>query len=92
MTERQIESTLKREVENRGGLAVKLISPGMAGVPDRMVLLPNGRLFFVELKAPGRQLRALQRYRKQQLEGLGFDVRVIDSMEGIRTFLREVMG
>ena len=92
MTERQIERNLKREVEKRGGLAMKLNSPGLSGVPDRLVLVKHGRACFVELKAPGSRLRALQQYRKRQLESLGFDVWVIESLEGVETFLREVMG
>ncbi|MDW7670572.1 MAG: VRR-NUC domain-containing protein [Bacillota bacterium] len=91
MTERHIERNLKREVEKRGGMALKFISPSMSGVPDRLVLIQHGRACFVELKAPGKPLRTLQRYRKRQLESLGFEVWVIDSMEGIETFLREVM-
>ncbi len=53
----------------------------MAGVPDRLVLLPKGKIYFVELKAPGKKLRPLQLKRKEQLESLGFKVYVIDSYE-----------
>lgn len=63
----------------------------MAGVPDRLVLLPKGRLYFVELKAPGKTLRPLQLKRKKQLESLGFEVYVIDSYKKIEVFLQEVV-
>ncbi len=91
MQEKQIETKLRRDVQNLGGLALKLISPGYAGVPDRIVLLPPGKLVFVELKAPGRKLRPLQQRRKTQLEGLGFKVYVIDSLQAVDKFMREVV-
>ncbi|SNV67147.1 VRR-NUC domain-containing protein [Clostridium cochlearium] len=89
--ESKIEARLKREVEDLGGLALKFTSPGMAGVPDRLVLLPKGKIYFVELKAPGKNLRPLQLKRKEQLESLSFKVYVIDSYEKIDVFLQEVV-
>ncbi|SCY26186.1 VRR-NUC domain-containing protein [Alkaliphilus peptidifermentans DSM 18978] len=89
--ESKIEAKLKGEVENLGGMCLKFTSPGMAGVPDRLVLLPLGRVVFVELKAPVNKLRPLQKKRKKQLEKLGFKVYVIDSYEGIEDFLQEVI-
>ena len=89
--ERHIEERLKKEVERLGGIALKLVSPGMAGVPDRLVLLPGGVALFAELKAPGKKLRPLQIKRKKQMESLGFKVYIIDSYKGIEAFLREVM-
>lgn len=74
MQEKNIERRLMNETKKRGGLAVKFVSPGFDGVPDRLVLLPHGKLAFVELKAPGKTLRPLQVRRKKQLEGLGFSV------------------
>lgn len=71
-------------------MALKFVSPGMAGIPDRLVLLPRGRIYFVELKAPGKNLRPLQLKRKRQLEALGFKVYVIDSYEKIQLFIDEV--
>lgn len=91
MLESKIEKRLKREVEKIGGLSLKFTSPGMAGVPDRLVLLPKGRIYFVELKAPGKTLRPLQIKRKEQLENLGFKVYVIDSYKKIKEFIQEVM-
>jgi hypothetical protein len=89
--ERQIENKLKKEVEMVGGLCLKFTSPGMAGVPDRLVLLSGARIYFVELKTPGKKLRPLQLKRKNQLESLGFTVYVIDSYKGIEDFLQEVV-
>ena len=90
MQEKQIELKLKKEIEKIGGLSLKFTSPGMAGVPDRLVLLPKGVIVFIELKAPGKTLRPLQLKRKEQLESLGFKVYVIDSYEKIRLFIDEV--
>lgn len=78
MKEKQIEQKFVRLIGMEGGLALKLISPGFDGMPDRMVLLPGGRIAFVEVKAPGKALRALQGKRKRQLEALGFLVYVLD--------------
>ena len=83
MKEKALERMLVRAVKNMGGLALKFVSPGMAGVPDRLVLFPGGSICFVELKAPGEMPRPLQRLRHKQLQDLGFRVYVIDSKEKI---------
>lgn len=89
--EKYIEQKFIKEVKKMGGLALKFISPAMAGVPDRIVLLPVGKIVFVELKAPGKKLRPLQLKRKEQLEALGFKVYCIDDLKGIEDFKRDVM-
>lgn len=91
MREQQIEDRLKQKVKQAGGLALKFISPGTAGVPDRIVFLPTGNVVFVELKAPGKKLRPLQLKRKEQLENLGFKVYVLDSYVAVEAFIEEVM-
>lgn len=83
MRESTIERKLVTEVKKRGGLAVKFLSPSFDGMPDRLVLLPGGSLAFVELKAPGKNLRPLQELRARQLAALGFRVYCIDSKEKI---------
>ena len=83
MRESSIESYLVRKVKEHGGLCYKFVSPGNPGVPDRIILLPGGRIAFAELKAPGRSLRPLQRRRRTQLQALGFRVYVIDNQEQI---------
>lgn len=73
-------------------MAVKFVSPGLAGVPDRLLLLPGGKCAFVELKAPGKRLRPLQEKRKRQLEALGFRVFCIDGMEQIGGVLDAILS
>lgn len=90
--ERQIEMALQRQVKKRGGRAVKFTSPGLDGVPDRLVLMPGGRCAFVELKAPGKKLRTLQEKRRTQLEALGFPVYCIDRTEMIGGVLDEIQS
>ena len=80
--ERDIERALVRTVRKAGGLCLKFVSPGWDGAPDRICLWPGGRIIFVELKRPGAKPRPLQVKRMEQLRQLGFDVEVIDSLEG----------
>ena len=90
MRESLIERKLVIEVKKRGGLAVKFVSPGLDGVPDRLVLFPGGKLAFVELKAPGKTMRPLQEKRARQLTALGFQVYCVDNKEKIGGVLDEI--
>ena len=90
MRESHIEAALAQAVKKSGGLAPKFVSPGWAGAPDRLVLLPDGHMAFVELKAPGKKARPLQVKRKRQLERLGFRVYIIDGVEQIGGVLDEI--
>lgn len=92
LREKQIEKKLVEAVRRNGGLAPKFVSPGMAGVPDRLVLLPGGHGAFVELKAPGKVMRPLQLRRKSQLENLGFKVFCVDGVEQIGGVIDEIRG
>ena len=92
MREKSIENKLAAEVRKHGGLTPKFVSPGLDGVPDRLILLPGGKVAFAELKVPGKTLRPLQAVRKRQLEKLGFRVFVIDSTEQIGGVLDELQA
>lgn len=91
MLESRIENKLKTEIDKLGGKAYKFIS-GENGVPDRLVLLPGGKAIFVELKRPKEKPRKLQLLNHKRLRALGFDVRVIDSIDGVKDFIEEVRG
>ena len=90
MLESVIERKLKKQIELIGGKALKFVSPGMSGEPDRIVLLPHGRIVFVELKAPGKKRRKLQEYRAKELQALGFRVECIDSINGVENFIKQL--
>ena len=80
MLEKKIENKLTLMVKKTGGIAVKFVSPSLTGIPDRLVLLPDGVIAFVELKAPGKSPRPLQLSRHRLLRTLGFKVFVIDDV------------
>lgn len=90
MREKIIEQHLVKAVKNSGGIAPKLVSPGFDGMPDRLVLLPKGKIGFVEVKAPGKEPRPLQVARHGLLRRLGFKVYVLDSPEQIGGILDEI--
>ena len=92
MREKTIEQKLVKAVKAVGGIALKLTCPGWGGVPDRLILLPGGRVAFVEVKAPGEQPRPLQLARHRLLRGLGFKVYVLDGVEQIQQILKEIGG
>lgn len=89
-SEKYVEQKLVTKTKKMGGLAVKFVSPGLDGVPDRLILFPGGKVAFAELKAPGKKIRPLQEKRKRTLEGLGFRVYVIDNVEQIGGILHEI--
>lgn len=92
MLESAVERHLVTEAKKRGGLAPKFVSPGLDGVPDRLVLFPGGRLAFVELKAPGKKMRPLQLRRADQLIALGFRVYCVDRKEQVGGVLDEIQS
>lgn len=90
MREKIIEQHLVKAVKNNGGIAPKLVCPGFDGMPDRLVLLPRGKIGFVEIKAPGKEPRPLQVARHGLLRLLGFKVYVLDDPEQIGGILDEI--
>ena len=83
MLEKYVEQRLRQQVEKAGGLCLKFVSPGYAGVPDRICLFPGGKSAFVELKAPQGRLRPIQVQRHAQLRDLGFSVFVVNDPDQI---------
>lgn len=90
MRESAVERRLTEMLRKRGALCLKFVSPGNPGVPDRIVLLPGGRVIFAELKAQGGQLGSLQERQIARMRGLGADVRVLKGVEQVRGFVEEV--
>lgn len=85
-----VEKEFVRAVRKAGGVAYKLTSQTANGLPDRLVLFPVAKTIFVELKAPGKMLRPLQRKRRIQLMKLGFPVLCIDQPSQIEPFIQAV--
>lgn len=92
MREKTIEQKLVSAVRAKGGIAPKFVSPGFDGMPDRLVLLPDGKCGFVEVKAPGRKPRPLQETRIRLLRRLGFLVFVLDDESRIPQIISEIGG
>ena len=91
MLEKDLEKKFKEKIKYLGGRAYKFISPGNAGVPDRLVVLPGNHIAFVELKRPGEKPRPLQKAQMRFLLKMGATVRTIDSEEKIDWFLKEMI-
>lgn len=92
MREQQIEQNLAKAVKEAGGIAPKFTSPGFAGMPDRLVLMPGGHIGFVEVKAPGEKPRPLQLSRHRLLRRLGFQVYVLDDEKQIGGIIDEIQA
>lgn len=92
-SESEIEAHLVKSVKSKNGLCMKWTSPGNAGVPDRIVIVPGGKVYFVELKAEGKKenLSPLQRNFMNKLKNLNCDIRVIASFQEVEDFVKEVV-
>lgn len=89
--EKDIERRLRREVEALGGLCLKWVCPGWSGVPDRIALLPGGRVYFIELKRPkGGKISKMQWYWQQRLAGLGLQHRFIWDEKTLENFIKSI--
>jgi hypothetical protein len=92
MREKIIEQKLAAAVKQAGGMALKFVSPGFDGMPDRIVLLPDEHIAFVEVKAPGKKPRSLQLARHRLLRKLGFQVYIIDNVDQIGGMLDAIQA
>lgn len=80
-SEKVFERTLSKYVDDQGGMAVKLLSQFIKGLPDRMYLLHGGVVVFVEFKSTGKRPTKIQEYIHKRIQDLGFPVLVVDSVE-----------
>jgi hypothetical protein len=92
LRERDIEQYLVKQAKAVGGKAYKWTSPGNAGVPDRIVMLPGGRVAFIELKAPGGKSTALQLNQQRFISGMGLPVAVVDSKEAVDQIISKMQA
>lgn len=91
MLEKELERKFVNILRKRGCIVYKFVSPGNAGVPDRLVITPDGKVHFAELKQRGKKMRPLQVMQAKRLAKNHVKVHLVDSMEAIRAFLQEVM-
>lgn len=89
MRETEIERLVVKTVENAGGIAYKFVSPGRDGVPDRLCVLPDGLVFFVETKAPGKKPQPAQVREHRRLRRLWYKVLVVDSLAAAARVVRD---
>ena len=90
--EKKLEQKLVKAVRGIGGLALKFVSPGCDGVPDRLILIAYGKVAFVEVKAKGKKPRPIQVRRINQIKNLGFLVFILDDEKDIPSIIQQVKG
>lgn len=91
MKESTIEARLVKLVRARGGLCYKFTSPGNPGVPDRIVITPDGRTIYVELKTEFGRLAEIQKWQHSEMRKRGADVRTLKGLDQVKAFVEEVM-
>lgn len=89
-SEKVIERKLAEAIKGNGGMCIKLLCDNLCGLPDRMILLPHGKIAFAELKTTGRKPRRIQTFMHSKLRELGFRVEVIDTIEGVGYFVNSM--
>jgi len=87
-SEKVLEKKLSEAIKKAGGLSIKLISIHFIGLPDRLCLLPKGRLFFIEMKTTGKKPSKIQTIVHAKLDALGFPVLIIDTTQKINGFIK----
>lgn len=90
--ERDIERWIVGQIGRMGGIAFKFVSPGYDGVPDRLICMPGGRIYFAELKTETGDLSRMQIYQIERLRMLGYDVRVIRGKKEAEEFIQMLQG
>lgn len=92
MNESFIEKKLREGIKKLKGIAYKFVSPGNSGVPDRIVLLPGGKIIFVELKRLGERPKKHQLAQIRRIRALGFDVRILSGLDDVKEFIHEIQS
>ena len=91
MLEKELERKFVNILRKRGCIVYKFVSPGNAGVPDRLVITPDGKVHCAELKQEGKKMRPLQVMQAMRLAKNHVKVHLVDSLEAIQTFIEEVL-
>lgn len=89
-SEKAFEREMSKEIERNGGMAIKLLSQFINGLPDRLYLLPGGTAVFVEFKSAGKKPTVLQGLVMQRIKRLGFEVHVVSNLEEYYTVLNHI--
>lgn len=92
MLEKEIERRMTLMIKQRGGLCYKFVSPSNPGIPDRIVITPDGRVIFVELKTETGRLAKIQKWQVSEMQKRGVDVRVVKGWDAVKNFIEEVMS
>lgn len=89
-SEKTLERSLKKHVEQElKGFCLKLLSQHITGLPDRLCLIPGGRLFFAEIKTTKKKATRIQLYLHKKLRNLGFRVEVIETTKQIKNIIKD---
>lgn len=91
MRENRVEGVFREQIKDRGGWAIKLL-PSVSGLPDRMALMPGGRVIFVELKSSTGTVEPHQTVVHGKLRRLGFEVHVLSSTDAVREWAKHLDG
>ena len=91
MLEKEVERKMCEMIKQRGGLAYKFTSPHSPGVPDRIVITPDGVVWFVELKTVIGRMSKIQQWQKDELEKRNANVKVIHGWDSAKEFVNGVM-
>ena len=92
MLEKRVERLLVEVIKRFGGMCLKFVSPGTSGVPDRIVILPDGKIIFVELKTDAGKLSKIQEHTISEMKKRNADVRVLYGLKDVKAFIEEVKG
>jgi len=88
-SEKILERKLSWEVERLGGWSLKLLSTHITGLPDRICLLPGGKIFFAEIKTTKKKPKKIQIWVHNKIQALGFRVEIIDQSEQIKALIND---
>lgn len=92
MEEKKIERHLVESIKRIGGMCLKFVSPSTSGVPDRLIILPEGRIIFTEIKTDKGRLSKIQKFIIDEMKKRGADVRVLYGLKDVKEFIAEIEG